>query len=241
MTAARVFTATLLLHGHLLAVHLSKPGGSANLPLIVYATGDAGWKRGDRHTYEQLTAWGYPVACLASPDYLKHLGHGVKTLTPEQLAQDYAALIDFADSQLDMSNRTPIILVGVSRGAGLSVAVAAQPSMQPRLSGVVAIGLTKEEEYLDDYDLYGHLPALGRLPLAVVQSTHDNYLPAHEARDLFGEDSERRVLRAIPAKNHNFSDARAAMYDAIRDALSWIEGHDEIRNHEEHEGYEGHE
>jgi len=49
----------------------------------------AGWKRGDRHTYEQLTAWGYPVACLASPDYLKHLGHGVKTLTPEQLA--YAA------------------------------------------------------------------------------------------------------------------------------------------------------
>ena len=223
MTGALILNVTLLLHGHLLQMHLAKPATPNNLPLIVYATGDAGWKRGDRRTYEELKSWGYPIAGFGSPDYLKHLGHGVKTLTPMELARDYAAIIDFSEGQLAMSNSAPVVLVGVSRGAGLSVAVAAQDSMRGRLKGVVAIALTKEEEYLDMYDLYGHLPLLGPLPLAVVQSTHDNYLPAALARELFGADNDHRRLRAIPARNHNFSDARAAMYDAIRASLTWID------------------
>jgi pimeloyl-ACP methyl ester carboxylesterase len=206
-------------------MHLVKPAAPNNLPLIVYATGDAGWKRGDRQTYKELKSWGYPVAGFGSPDYLKHLGPGVKTITAVELARDYTAMIEFAEAELGMSARTPVILVGVSRGAGLSVAVAAQESVRDRLRGVVAIGLTKEEEYLDMDDLYGQLPALGPLPLAVVQSTQDNYLPATQARQLFGADNDHRVLRAISARNHNFSDARTAMYDAIRASLAWIDEH----------------
>ena len=74
---ALILNLTLLLHGHLLHLHMTKPAAPNNLPLIVYATGDAGWKRGDRRTYEQLKAWGYPVVGFGSPDYLMHLGHGV--------------------------------------------------------------------------------------------------------------------------------------------------------------------
>jgi dienelactone hydrolase len=147
----------------------------------------------------------------------------VKTITPAELAHDYTAIIDFAEAQLAMSSRAPVVLVGVSRGAGLSVAAAAQDSIQDRLGGVVAIALTQEEEYLGMYDLYRHLPGLGPLPLAVVQSTHDNYLPAAQARELFGADNEDREFHAIPARNHNFSDARSAMYDAIRASLTWID------------------
>jgi fermentation-respiration switch protein FrsA (DUF1100 family) len=88
---------------------------------------------------------------------------------------------------------------------------------------VVAIGLTKEEEYLEMDDLYGQLPSLGSLPLAVVQSTQDNYLPAAQARQLFGADNDHRVLRAVPARNHNFSNARAAMYQAIFESLKWVD------------------
>jgi len=224
MTGAILLQLALLLHGHQLTIHLTRPAGSSALPLIVYATGDAGWKRGDRKTFEELKSWGYPIAGFGSPDYLKHLGHGVKTITPEVLASDYTEIIDFAKRQLDMDSEAPVILVGVSRGADLAAAVAAQTSMHGKLAGVVAIALTKEEEYLDMYDLYGHLPDAGSLPVAVVQSTHDKYVPAAVARLLFGPDDEHRQLRAVPARNHNFSDAREAMYEAIRASLDWIDG-----------------
>jgi hypothetical protein len=114
--------------------------------------------------------------------------------------------------------------VGVSRGAGLSVAAAGQESLRVRLKGVLAVGLTQEEEYVDMSDLYGYLPSLGPLPLAVVQSTHDSYLPAEQALPLFGPDNDHRQFHAIAARNHNFSDARAAMYNAMRAALTWIDG-----------------
>jgi hypothetical protein len=223
MTAALVLQLALLLHGHRLTMHLVKPAVPSNLPLIVYATGDGGWKRKDLHTYEELKSWGYPIVGFSSPDYLKHLEHGVKTLTPAELARDYGTIVDFAESQLAMSSDTPVVLLGVSRGAGLSVVAAGQESMHGRFRGVVVIGLTKEEEYVRMPDLYGSLPSLGPLPLAVVQSTHDNYLPAEEARALFGPDTDNRQFHAIPAKNHNFSDARTAMYDAIRASLTWID------------------
>ena len=224
MTAALVLQLALLLHGHHLTMHLVKPPAST-FPLIVYATGDGGWKRKDLHTYEEMKSWGYPIAGFSSPDYLKHLGRGVKTLSPEELARDYSAMIDFAESRMAMAGGTPVILVGVSRGAGLSVAAAGQDSLRGKLAGVVAVGLTREEEFVEMSDLYGSLPTLGPLPLAVVQSTHDGFLAAPQAQQLFGADSDIRRFHAVPAKNHNFSDARQAMYDALRRSLTWIHEH----------------
>jgi len=224
MTAALVLQLAILLHGHHLTLHVSTPAAATSLPLIVYATGDAGWKRGDRHTFDELRSWGYPVVGFSSPDYLKHLGHGVKTITPEELARDYSVILDAAAKELGLPDSAVVVLLGVSRGADLSVAAAAQKAVQQRIKGVVAIGLTEEEEYLDMYDLYGHLPEIGSLSVAVVQSTRDGYVPAARARQLFGQDDEHRRLWAVAARNHNFSDARAAMYAAIRASLVWIGG-----------------
>ena len=87
------------------------------------------------------------------------------------------------------------MLVGVSRGAGLSVVAAGR--LCDAIAGVVAVALTQEEEYVRWYrhlplpheahqavmvDLYEYLAELGTLPVAVVQSTHDHYLPAAKAR-----------------------------------------------------------
>jgi type IV secretory pathway VirJ component len=210
-----------------LALHLVKPAESSGLPLIVYATGDGGWKRKDLHTYEELKSWGYPIVGFSSPDFLKHLEHGVKTLTPAAFAGDVRTIIDRAEDALGLSKVAPVVLVGVSRGADLAVAAAGQSPLQKELTGVVAVGLTREEEYLQLDDLYGYLPRLGQLRLAVVQSTHDSYVPAAEARRLLGQDTADRQLREVPAKNHTFSDARGAMYDAIRGSLGWVTGRQE--------------
>jgi hypothetical protein len=71
-------------------------------------------------------------------------------------------------------------------------------------------------------DVYEYLAELGNLPIAVVQSTHDQYLPAAKAREQFGPDSPYRWLQAIDASNHNFSGARTSMYDAVQAALDWV-------------------
>ena len=71
--------------------------------------------------------------------------------------------------------------------------------------------------------VYDYLPRLGDLPIAVVQSTHDNYLPAADARTLFGPDTARRRFQAIDARNHSFAGARDDMYRAIAGSLDWID------------------
>lgn len=134
-----------------------------------------------------------------------------------------------------------MILIGVSRGAGLSVVAAGQRTVQRELSGVIAIALTKEEEYVRWFrrtpgarvrtdpeepsmvEVYQYLPRLGPLPLYVIQSTHDSYLPADKARALFGPDTSRHRFQSIASTDHNFSDAREAMYAAARNALSFVE------------------
>ena len=71
-------------------------------------------------------------------------------------------------------------------------------------------------------DVYEYLGQLGELPIAVIQSTHDKYLPAAEARVEFGPDSPVRWLQPIEASNHNFRGARNQMYDAMKSALAWV-------------------
>jgi hypothetical protein len=71
-------------------------------------------------------------------------------------------------------------------------------------------------------NVYEYLTQLGNLPIAVVQSTHDQYLPAANAREQFGSDTPSRWLQEIDAANHNFGGARSQMYDAIQAALNWV-------------------
>jgi Bacterial virulence protein (VirJ) len=222
--------------GRAIMAHLSQAAAKGR-PLLVYATGDGGWAGKDRDTFDVLVALGYPTIGFSSPEYLKHLPNHAKSITPAHLARDYAAMIDSAKTWLGLPPETAAILVGVSRGADLSVAAAGQRLLQPKLGGVVAVALTKEEEYVRRselggnatkgeprmLELYAYLPSLGDVPISVIQSTHDNYLPADAARVLFGPDGARRQLHAIEARDHSFNGARPEMYDAVEAALEWIE------------------
>jgi pimeloyl-ACP methyl ester carboxylesterase len=225
------FIRDIALNGFPVTLHLTPAVSPEPLPLLIYATGDGGWRGKDVDVYRQLIAWGYPTAGFSAPQYVKHLKGDAETTTPARLARDYAAVIDLAEEALMLPASTRVILVGVSRGAGLSVVAAGQRALQGSLEGVVAMGLTKEEEHVrwrrrrqppSELEIYEYLPLLGSLPIAVIQSTHDNYLPAESARALFGADTDRRQFHAIEAKNHSFADARASLYEAIRASLIWM-------------------
>ena len=223
------------LNNHSLRLHFENANAPGGRPLLVYATGDGGMHRKDLDTYRHLAALGDPLVGFDARDYVKHLGGHSPTTTPERLADDYRRIITTARLVLGVDDRRPIVLVGVSRGAGLAVVAAGR--LRDTIAGVVAVALTQEEEYVRWYrhlplpretrppvmvDVYEYLAQLGDLPIAVVQSTHDHYLPASQAREQFGPDTAYRWFKAIDAANHSFGGARSRMYAAVREAVNWV-------------------
>jgi hypothetical protein len=235
--SSRPFDGALSINARQLTVHFANEGAAAGRPLLVYTTGDAGWVRKDLAVYREMVSWGYPIAGISAPEYLAHL-RGKRATTPERVADDYLRIIAFAQARMHVEAAAPVVLVGVSRGAGLVVVAAGQAAVHEKLAGVVAVALTKEEENVRwlghlpalrrpaipvIVELYEYLPLLGALPVAVVQSTRDSYLPADAAARLFGPDTETRRFRPIDARNHTFGGARREMYDALKESVEWIE------------------
>jgi hypothetical protein len=225
----------LVLYQHQLNIRLSRPVGHFGRPvLILYSTGDGGWRGLDNALFEQISAWGYPVAGFSSKNYLEDLSYFSDTTTPRRLSRDFDQIIQTAENSLELPSDTPVILVGLSRGAGLSVVAAGQGEFTPRLAGVVAIALTPEEEHVVsrpgrhrkaarsqrvDIRTYEYLRGLVTMPIAVIQSTNDKYLPAAEARKLFGTDTQTRQLIPIEASNHSFRSGLEELSAAMHSTL----------------------
>ncbi|HEX3704904.1 MAG TPA: AcvB/VirJ family lysyl-phosphatidylglycerol hydrolase [Vicinamibacterales bacterium] len=224
---------------HSLELHLSRPCDLDPMhPLILYATGDGGWRGKDEEAFERMTRWGYPLVGFSSPVYLRHIVRHMHEATPSDVARDYARIIRIAKARMSLPDEMRTVLLGVSRGSGLAVAAAGEPGFQPLLVGVVAVALTREEEYVHRLrrsrktpqeppemvmlDNYEYLPRLRSLPLSIIQSVHDNYLPAEEARRLLGPDSTLHQLHPIASKNHSFTDARDALYAQMKSSLEWV-------------------
>ena len=220
------------LHDHDLTLHLTAPRAPLRPILLVYATGDAGWWGKDRDVYKKLNEWGYAVVGFSAREYVHHLGKDA--VLPREVASDYDAIIRRAASSLGLPASTRVVLIGKSRGAGLAVAAAGAPTLRPLLAGVLAVGLTGEEEYVHRrqrrsparqlvmLQTYSYLPQLGDIPVAVIQSTHDSYVPAQEARRRFGPDTPSRELVAIEATDHNFGGAIARLYGEMERSLQWL-------------------
>jgi len=229
----------IAIYRHPLALRFFKPENSA-ATLVIYATGDGGWRGLDREIFEWISAWGYPAVGFSSKNYLKNLGYVGDTTTPIRLVRDFESVIRFAERKLGMPESTRIILVGLSRGAGLAIVAAGEGELKPNLAGVVAVALTKEEEHVVHYrrsvqsrpgqprrelvkiQTYEYLPQIESVPVVVIQSTHDGYLPAAAARALFGPDTDLRKLIPISARNHRFTGGCLDLYTQIQNSLAWI-------------------
>lgn len=225
---------TVRLHQHDLTIHLVAGLAHPEGPLLVYATGDAGWWGGDKALFDHLAPLGYPLAGFSAREYTHNLHQPNDKETPRQLADDYLAIIRASNESLGLPAATRVVLVGKSRGSGLAVAAGENPRVRVHLRGVLAVALTGEEEYIEhrEPDLppgtlvmlntYDVLPRLGSVPVAVIQSTRDQYLPADVARERFGPDTPVRQFHAIDAANHNFGGKVTELYDEIDRCLEWI-------------------
>ena len=116
---------------------------------------------------------------------------------------------------------------------------AVHPELQGEIAGAVAIALTREADYLHvperergpaiqvdnqgRLQLYPAVKLLGTRRMAVIQSTHDSYVPAAESRQLLGPDTPTLRLYEVESKNHGFSDARDKLMEDLDGALRWVE------------------
>jgi hypothetical protein len=242
MPGRAVLTDSVNLYGHPLELRMSRPVGPDPGILVVFATGDGGWHSLDEALYRWITESDVATVGFSSKNYLKNLGYvsTTDTTTPKRLMLDFQPVIAAAKRRMGLPESTRVVLAGMSRGAGLVVVAAGEREFQPSLAGVIAVALTREEEHvvrarqhgnpgdrhprqLVKIKTYEYLHRLRTIPVAVIQSTNDGYLPAAAARELFGPDTEWRRFQAVEAHNHTFGGGWELLQRNVRDSLRWVE------------------
>jgi pimeloyl-ACP methyl ester carboxylesterase len=213
-------------------VHPRHPG-----ELLVFATGDGGWRGLSADLFEHLAGLGYFVAGYSAPETIRYAEKAQRRISTEEAATELAEIFAQAKKDLGLPPATPIVVVGYSRGATMVAFTALSRRLRGDVRGAVAIALTREADYLrapaqhaelqvDDrgrIQLYPALSLLGSTPFAVIQSTHDRYVPAAESRRLLGADTEMRRLYEIEARNHGFGGARDELLLTLDEALEWVQ------------------
>jgi type IV secretory pathway VirJ component len=217
-----------------------KPEASAHPSvLVVFFTGDAGWLGASGAVFEHLAEQGYEMVGYNSHELLKPIKKTHKRVRISVVADALAAALTEARTHLGVADTTPLVTVGVSRGASAVVFTVVQRQLRQQIAGAIPIALTRESDYLrapdpadrapeiqvDDKNriqLYPALDLSGAIPVAVIQSTGDSYVPSPEARTLLGPDTPTRRLYEVEARNHGFSGGRETLLHDLDDALRWI-------------------
>ncbi len=223
---------TLAIRGRDQQLHLYGP---ATGDPIILSSGDLGWAGLVVHVAEFLAERGYFVIGFSSKAYLTSFTTRDSALTPNDVPQDYAKLIEYARQK---SAANPI-LVGVSEGAGLSVLAASNPVVKASIKGVLGLGLPDDNELgwkWQDFTIWitkkkpnepgfrttDIISRVSPAPLAEIHSTHDEFLPLDKAKQMFSLAGNPKKMWVIDAANHRFSDNRPELFRCIQEALEWI-------------------
>jgi type IV secretory pathway VirJ component len=217
-----------------------KPANPRSSVLVVFATGDGGWRGVSSEVFEHICAQGRYAAGFDSWKAVEpYENTGTRTSIADATASIERAFSE-AKRALGLPDSTQVIVVGVSRGAGLAVFAAAQPRLRHAVAGAIGIALTLESDYLRAPDpairpagiqvdakerilFYPILPQLAPIPVAVIQSTNDSYVGAAESRRLMGPDTPALRLYAVEAQNHSFRGGVERLLADLDNALNWIE------------------
>jgi dienelactone hydrolase len=207
--------------------------------LVVFATGDGGWRSVSLDVFDHLAALGYMCAGVNSPDAVKPVKRAGEKVSTAQAAERVNASFAEAKKAFSLPATTPVIVVGFSRGATLVAFSALHPEIRNQVRGAIALALTREADYLrappaerapdvqvDDkgrIQIYPALKFLGSTPVAIIQSTKDPYVASAEARQLLGPDTPTLRLYEVESSGHRFGGATDKMLADVDDALAWIE------------------
>jgi hypothetical protein len=219
---------------------LVKPVAPKGAPvLVVFASGDGGLMGVSKAVLQHLADRGQYVAGFSSREVLRAVKGSRDRVGYAEAVDHLAWMTSEAKSRMGLPADTPMIVTGVSRGANFVVLSAASKALQGGIVGAVAIALTRELDYLSLPDAalsqpgvkvdekqrpqtYPAIDRLGSIPLAVIQSTSDSYIPSAESRKLLGPDTPTRRLYEVKSNGHNFGGGEDQMLRDLDNALDWI-------------------
>lgn len=224
---------TLTVRGKPQTLHLYGPPGGD--PAIV-SSGDGGWIHLGPEVAQILAGRGFFVVGFDSKAYLQSFTSRGTTVHEADVPGDYRALIAFAGH----GSRKKPLLVGISEGAGLSVLAAAAGTTRPLVAGVIALGLGDVNElgwrWKDAviYVTHGvpneptfrvstHVRGVAPAPLALINSTRDEYVPAPDIDRILASAQAPKRLWMIDAADHRFSDQQPALTRDLAEAVAWVQ------------------
>ena len=209
--------------------------------LVVFASGDGGLHGASLAVLQRLAEQGHWVAGFSTPDAFQDISKASGAPNYAAARGILVSIVKQAERALALPDQTPVIVTGMSRGASVVIAATGDPTLQPLIVGAVAIALTREFDELTIPDQAKRLPGvsvdaegriqtypaiqrIGSIPLAIIQSTHDSYVPSAESRRLLGPDTPTRRLYEVESRNHSFGGGRDALMRDLDDAMKWIAG-----------------
>lgn len=223
--------------GRTLTVAIYRPASGQPRGTILMGSGDVGWVGLAASMAEDLSAQGYIVAGINVRQYLSAFTSGKSHLNPAEMPGDYRVIRDTLKQRQWLVR--PVILSGVSEGAALAVLAASDPKNHDWVDGVITMGLPPRAELAwrwtdagawitkHDADEPSFAPkdviaAVSPLPLYMIQSTTDEYVPKAEYERLLATAREPKKLVLIHASNHRFTDKRPALRAAYFAGLAWV-------------------
>jgi len=232
--ALSLLATPLTIRGHQQPQHNYGVPGS---PTVVLLSGDGGWIHVAPHLATVLAASGHYVVGVDSRAYLEGFTGQGDPLRAADVQRDFLNMIDYA-GRSDPQARRPLI-VGVSEGAGLAVIAAGSPAVQHAISGVISVGLPGQIElgwrWRDSIIYITHtapneplvdtstvIGLTGPVPLALLYSSHDEFISAAGQTSLAARAGEPSRRWTVAARDHRFSDNLAELDRRVRDAVDWI-------------------
>jgi dienelactone hydrolase len=238
-TAAASSRADVMVRGKTLTLAIYRPADATSKikGTIILGSGDVGWVGLAASMADFLSDRGYVVAGVNVRQYLAAFTSGKTHLMPSDVPGDYREVARYLRTR-DLL-QPPVIVSGVSEGAALAVLVGAAGPDPRWVNGVITMGLpasaelawrwsdftswiTKKDAAEPSFAPKHFIGSISPLPLAMVQSKKDEYVPEADDRELEAAARAPKKLILIDASNHRFTDRIADLRREFIAAVAWI-------------------
>ena len=199
---------------------------------ILFAPGDGGWRGFAITMAENMAASGYEVYALDTKHYLQSFT-GTVPLTPQDVMNDFREIVQ----SFGASKANPVTLVGWSEGAGLCLLAAVPVQNRALFNGLILIAATDtnllgsrwsdslatiagKQPDEPSFSTAEYLPRAAPVPVAMIQSTGDQYVSVSTSKELFAAAREPKQFVLIEARNHRFDGKHDELFRALSTALA---------------------
>jgi dienelactone hydrolase len=218
-------------------LHSTKTGAAAAPVAVLFLPGDGGYRGAAKEMATTIAASGYDVAVWDTKRYLTSFTAKSGGLAVTDVGPDFAAM-----RQALVPRERPVILIGWSQGAAMSVVAAASAEGKAAFVGTILLALpdagalawrwrdnfsylTGGKPGVPHFDTEPYLSQMAPLPTAVIQAGRDRFTARAVSRRLLSHLRHPRHLRTLEDASHDFGPDRSAMYRELSQAVHWIERH----------------